>query len=274
MTADTKPALIVTGASSGIGRELARVAAPEFAAVLLIARSEDALAALGKEIGGGDVAVDYLVTDLQEADAGERVEAKLALLGWHGEVLINAAGFGLLGNAWTLARAAEMEMVDVNVRALTELTLRLLPGMIARRRGGVINIGSTAGYAPGPGMAIYYASKAYLRSFTDALHHETRGTGVTMTSISPGPVETGFARRAGAGATLLFTVQPRLNARQVAEAGWRGFRSGRRLVVPGSFNWLMATFSGAMPTGVLLRMVARMQKTKTPKDLPAKVPPT
>ena len=121
-------------------------------------------------------------------------------------------------------------------------------------------------------MAIYYASKAYVRSFTDALHHETKGTGVTVTGISPGPVETGFASRAGAGQTLLFTVQPRLDARRVAEVGWRGFRRGQRLVVPGPFNWLMATFSGAMPTGMLLGMVARMQETKTPKDLPAKVP--
>lgn len=274
MEADTKPALIVTGASSGIGRALAEVAALEFPAVLLVARTDEVLAAAAREIGDSGTAVEYLAADLGEAGAAGRVEAKLAALGWHCDVLVNAAGFGLLGNAWELSRDEQMAMIDLNIRALAELTLRFLPGMVARRHGGVINVGSTAAYAPGPGMAIYYASKAFVRSFTDALHHETRGTGVTITGLNPGPVDTGFARRAGAGETLLFMAQPRLGTRRIAELGWSGFRRGRRVVVPGMANWLLATFAGAVPTGALLDMVARMQRTKTPKELPAKVPPS
>jgi uncharacterized protein len=168
------------------------------------------------------------------------------------EVLVNSAGYGLYGPAAKLDRAQQLGMLDVNARALTDLTLRFLPGMLARGRGGVINVGSLSGYLPGPRMALYYASKAYVRSFSDALYAELSGTGVMVTAVNPGPVRTDFFRRANAHETLLSKFVSRLDAPDVARAGWRAFKAGRREVMPGLLNRVLATGMMIMPRSVVL----------------------
>ena len=148
------------------------------------------------------------------------------------DVLVNSAGLGLFGPAAEIDRVEQMQLLDVNVRALTELTLRFLPGMVRRGRGGVFNVGSIAGYMPGPYMAMYHASKAYVRSLSAALAAEVTGTGVTVTNLSPGIVRTPFFDRIPIRHTRLFKLLPRSNVTATAEAGWRGFRAGKRLVIP------------------------------------------
>jgi short-subunit dehydrogenase len=249
---EPQPAIVVTGASSGIGREFARMAAGEGAYLLLTGRSQEALAELVGELTARGARAVSLPLDLADPDAGERIEAALYEHGLYCDVLVNSAGYGLYGPAAELDRAQQLSMLDVNARALTDLTLRFLPGMLARRRGGVINVGSLSGYLPGPRMALYYASKAYVRSFSDALYAELSGTGVMVTAVNPGPVRTDFFRRANAHETLLSKFVSRLDAPDVARAGWRAFKAGRREVMPGLLNRVLATGMMIMPRSVVL----------------------
>ncbi len=255
-----KPAIVVTGAASGIGRELARLAARDGAFMLLVDRTEAALDEAVAELRAGSADAEALCVDLTSREAPARVESALAARGLHCDVLINSAGFGLFGPAAEIARAEEIELIDVNIRVLTELTLRMLPGMIARRRGGVINLGSVTGYVPGPNMALYYASKAYVNSFSAALATELAGSGVTVTCLAPGVVRTPFFERATVGKTRLFKLAPRANVADVAAAGWRGFKSGKRLVIPRVMDRIIAGASSLMPSGALLWLVARLQR--------------
>lgn len=246
------PAIVVTGASSGIGREFARVAAQDGSFILLVGRSQAPLDELTAELSARGVPTASLSVDLSEAGATERIETALAQRGLYCDVLINSAGFGLYGAAVDLDRAAQLAVLDVNARALTDLTLRFLPGMVARRRGGVINVGSLSGYVPGPRMALYYASKAYVRSFSDAMHVELSGTGVTVTSVNPGPVRTDFFRRADAHESGMSKLVPRLDASYVARAGWRAFKAGRREVMPGFLNRVIAVSATIAPRSIVL----------------------
>jgi short-subunit dehydrogenase len=203
-----KPGIIVTGASSGIGRELARVAARESSVIVLLGRSQKALDDLLAELRGVAVEAYAFAIDLTGQDAGQQIENKLSDIGVYCDVLVNSAGFGVFGAADETDRELHLKLIDVNIRALTELTLRFLPGMIARRRGGVLNIGSVTGYVPGPNMSTYFASKAYVNSFTAALAAEVSGTGVTVTCLSPGFVRTAFFERCARGQTRLFKIAP------------------------------------------------------------------
>ena len=256
-------AVIVTGASGGIGREIAKVAAREGGPVVLIARSVDALADAAEDVrsAGGEPFV--LALDLTRPDASTEVERFLATQGLACSVLVNNAGYGLLGPAATLPRNDQLGIIDLNVRALVDLTLRFLPGMVARRAGGVVNLGSVASFLPGPYMALYYASKAFVRAFSEALSEEVRGTGITVTCVAPGPVATKFLARAGAGRARLFRILPKVTAEMVAENAWRGFRQGRRMVVPGVIATLSAFLGSHLPRGVTLPVVARLQRGRT-----------
>ena len=256
------PAIVVTGASSGIGRALARVAAGEGSFMLLIGRSVAPLRELAAELSRRGVQADCLHVDLTRADAGGLIETALRERRLHCDILINSAGFGLHGSVLHLDREEQLAILDVNARVLTELTLRFLPGMAARHRGGVINVGSLAGYVPGPGMALYYASKAYVRSFSDAVHAELQGSGVTMTSLNPGPVRTDFFRRADAGETRMSKLVSRLDASDVAEAGWRGFKAGRREVIPGVLPRAIAALTRIAPRSMALAVSERMLRNR------------
>jgi uncharacterized protein len=226
-----RPAIVVTGASSGIGREIVRVAAREGTFMLLLGRSLPALEELVAELRAQGAQAAALSIDLSDPEAGDHIERTLSDLGLYCDVLVNSAGFGLFGAAAELDRAEQLNLLDVSARALTDLTLRFIPGMVMRERGGVLNVGSLTGFTPGPQMAVYYAAKNYVQTFSAALATELANTGVTVTCMCPGPLRgtAFFDRCTTVGHTRLSKIMPRSNARQAAEAGWRRFNRRRRV---------------------------------------------
>jgi short-subunit dehydrogenase len=257
-----KPAIVVTGASSGIGRDLARIAAREGSFMVLVGRSQAALEEVAAELISGGAQALALGLDLADPDAGDRIESELRARDLYCDVLVNSAGFGLFGLAAEIDRAEQLKLLDVNARALTDLTLRFLPGMVARGRGGVLNVGSITGYMPGPKMALYFASKAYVRSFSAALAAELAGSGVTVTCLAPGVVRTAFFERCAVGHTRLFKIAPRSNADATAAAGWRGFRAGKRVVIPRLVNRMIASLCIVLPDRALARLIFALQRPR------------
>ncbi|MGH6805287.1 MAG: SDR family NAD(P)-dependent oxidoreductase [Ensifer adhaerens] len=257
---EIRPAVVVAGASRGIGRAIAKVAAREKRPVVLVARSHDDLAASANEVRQAGSEAFMLELDLFSPDASARLADFLTANNLCCDVLVNSAGYGLRGAATTLPIPDQLGIIDLNIRALTDLSLHFLPEMVARGRGGVLNLGSIAGFMPGPNMALYYASKSFVRSFSEALHQELRGTGVTVTCVAPGPVSTEFLQRSGADRVPLFKVLPRLDADYVAERAWRGFKSGRRLVVPGLSAKLAAFAAAWLPSAIMLPLIGRLQR--------------
>ena len=255
-----RPAVVVIGASRGIGREIAKVAARERSVVVLVARSTEGLAAAADDVqeAGGEAFTFEL--DLLANDASQRLEKFLVTHGLVCDVLVNSAGYGLRGAAIALPIDDQLGMIDLNIRALSDMTLRFLPEMVRRGRGGVLNLGSVASFTPGPYMALYYASKGFVRTFSEALHQEVRKTGVTVTCVAPGPVSTEFLERSGANQTALFKILPKLDSKVVAERAWRGFRSGRRLVVPGFSSKLAAFTAALLPSAALLPLIGYLQR--------------
>lgn len=254
---------VITGASSGLGVEFARLAAADGYSTLLVARRHDRLNALAgtlehrygtsSSVLAADLAdpadVDRLITRLEAEDVG---------------LLINNAGFGLLGR-FPDQPAAEVEsMLAVNVTALTRLTRAVLPRMTSRDRGMVLNVASMAAFQPGPMMAAYYASKAYVLSLSEALWAEMEGSGVTVTALCPGLVPTEFQARAGMDSlkALRSAMVPRLDPASVAHAGYRGVKAGRRVVIPGAAYRLMAALRGVMPRRAVLSSIRRLQDSR------------
>lgn len=255
-----RPAVVVVGASRGIGRAIAEVAARDGATVVLVARSEEDLAAVAAELRKADREAFVFALDLMAEDANRRLEAFLSENSLFCDVLVNSAGYGLRGSAAVLPVDDQLGIVDLNIRALAALTLCFLPDMVARGRGGVINLGSVASFTPGPFMALYYASKGFVRSFSEALYEELHRTGVTVTCVAPGPVATEFLQRSGANRTALFKVLPKLDSDYVAECAWRGFKARRRLVVPGLSSKLAVLITTLLPSALLLPLVGRLQR--------------
>lgn len=250
-----RPVALVTGASAGIGRELARVLAPDHD-LILTARRADELHALAAELKP-QAACHVIPSDLAgPAGPGQLADA-ITAAGLTVDVLVNNAGFGDHGPFIAADQAKLLRMIQVNVTALTELTGRLLPGMVARGRGKVLNVGSVAGFQPGPLMAVYYATKAYVNSLSEALHSELAGTGVTVTCLAPGPTASEF--RAVAGITKGFSVAQGMTARAVAEMGVAAMKAGRPMVVPGFRNRLMLFGERFLPRTVVTRAVKWMQ---------------
>jgi uncharacterized protein len=253
--------VLITGASAGIGAALARVFAAHGHEVALVARREAQLAALADEIAAtGAPRPTVLAVDLEQRDAVRAIGDSLAARGLEPSHVVNNAGFGLLGPAVALDRAEQLAMIDVNVRALTELSLAFVESL-KRRRGGILNVASLAGFLPGPGMAVYYASKAYVVSLSEALHHELAAAGVRVTTLCPGPVPTGFQARAGIGAGRTSGLLT-LSAEEVARAGYRGLMRGRRLAVPGWGNKVVIGLLRLVPHGPLLAMTNRAQERR------------
>jgi uncharacterized protein len=255
-------AALITGASGGIGEELARLMAADGSDLVLVARSRERLQALADELGSSHrITARVVAKDLSEPAAPQEIFSELASEGIEIETLINNAGFGSYGLFTETDLAHELDLLEVNVVALTHLTKLFLPGMIARRRGYVMNVASTAAFQPGPLMAVYYASKAYVLSFSEALSNETAGTGVVVSALCPGPTETGFVAAAGMEQSKLFE-RGAMTAREVAEAGYRGLLAGKRLVIPGRRNSLIARTVGLMPRGLVLKAVRRIQEQR------------
>jgi short-subunit dehydrogenase len=254
-----QPVTLITGASAGIGTALAHTFAAHGHTLLLVARRESRLAALADAIAAkGHPKPFFLPIDLGRTDAVERLGDVMVMLGLEPEIVVNNAGFGLLGAAAALDHAEQLAMVDLNVRALTELSLAFVEGL-ERRRGGILNVASVAGFLPGPRMAVYHATKAYVLSFSEALHHELAPRGVRVSVLCPGPVPTEFQARAGISATGSPSWLT-LSADEVAEAGYRGLEAGRRVVVPGFGNRLVTAFTRFVPRPLLLNATDRHQR--------------
>lgn len=250
---------LITGASSGIGRELAELFAADGADVVLVARSEGKLARLARTLReryGASARV--LRKDLSAPGAGTELFEDLNDAGVRVDVVVNNAGFGARGSVASLEVERQLDMIRVNIEALTALTRLFLPGMLERGRGGVLNVASTAGFQPGPYLAVYYATKAYVLSFTEALAEEVAGSGVTVTCLAPGPTHTGFAAEADMQETRLFRLGA-MGAETVARAGYRGLRAGKVLVVPGPHNRLGAVLVRFAPRALVRKVTKYLQ---------------
>ena len=252
-----KPVVLITGASSGIGSALAKVFAvhqPEHGHELaLVARRQDRLEALADEIAAtGRPRPTVFTADLERRDAASIIAAELSSQGLEPAFVVNNAGFGLRGAAAVLSRDEQLAMIDVNVRALTELSLMFIDS-VARHRGGILNVASLAAFLPGPGMAVYYASKAYVLSFSEALHRELSDSGVRVTALCPGPVPTEFQARAGMG-RVPGARALELSAERVAQIGYDAFMAGQRVVIAGIGNRIVVSLMRLVPNAMILRL--------------------
>ena len=253
----TERVTLITGASSGIGAELARVFSSHKHRVALVARRTDRLTALAAEITAiGGPAPIVITCDLEQHDAGDQIAAALAAADVEVDYVVNNAGFGMFGRAIELDRAKQLNMIAINVRTLTDLSLRFSDSLI-RNKGGILNLSSIAGFLPGPGMAVYYASKAYVLSFTEALHQELGPKGVRVTALCPGPVPSGFQDRAGfkPGVDSMILNVP---AADVARLGYAGLMANKRMVAPGLVK-MVPVLLRLFPRGFIASAVARLQ---------------
>ena len=243
----TERVTLITGASAGIGAELARVFAMNGHRVAMVARRADRMRVVADEIAASGAADPIVIAcDLEQHDASDQIAAVLAAEGVEVEYVINNAGFGLFGRAIDLDRSAQLGIIDVNVRAMTDLSLRFSDQLI-RHRGGILNVSSIAGFLPGPGMAVYYASKAYVLSFSEALRCELAPRGVRVTALCPGPVPSEFQARAGFEPGFDSAIL-NVSTANVAKAGYRGLMANKRAVLPGF---------GIKAVPVLLRLFPR-----------------
>jgi short-subunit dehydrogenase len=255
-----QPVTLVTGASSGIGAALAQVFAEHGHEVALVARREPQLSAVADAIaGGGSKRPHVIAIDLARSDSPARIAHELLARGLEPAIVVNNAGFGLYGPAAELDRARQLEMIDVNVRTLTDLSLRWAESVI-RHKGGILNVASVAGFLPGPGMAVYYATKAYVLSFSQSLHRELKPRGVRVTALCPGPVRTEFQRRSGMSDKLPRPL--RESAEKVAREGYEGFVRGRAVVVPGFANKFVTSMPRVLPRGLLAALVEATQRPR------------
>jgi hypothetical protein len=249
---------LITGASAGIGTELARVFAANAHKVVLVARRADRLNALAAEIvAAGGTAPIVISCDLSRPDAGDTIAAALEAANVEVEYLVNNAGYGKFGQAIEMDRGEQIGIIDVNIRTLTDLTLRFAPSLI-RLRGGLLNVASIAGFLPGPGMAVYYASKAFVLSFTEAMHFELGHKGVRVTALCPGPVPSEFQSRAGFEPGLDSAVL-KVSAADVAKAGYAGLMANQRAVLPGLGIKIVPFLLRFFPRGFVLGAVGRLQ---------------
>src|SRR5436305_13698526 len=249
---------LITGASSGLGAEYAKLFAADKTDLVLVARRRDRLETLARELRAAHgVRAEVVAVDLAAAEGPGRVVEEVGRLGVQIDFLVNNAGFGASGAFAELELAKELEMIQLNVTSLVALTRALLPPMIARRSGRILNIGSTAGFPPGPFMAVYYASKAFVNSFTEALWYELRGTGVTATVSCPGATATEFADVAGSSRSLLFRLGAASPA-TVARQGYRAMMKGKPMVIHGLKNKLTVQSLRISPRAVARAIAASL----------------
>ena len=257
----TERVTLITGASAGIGTELARVFASNGHRVALTARREDRLIALATEIAAaGGAAPIVIPCDLQQVDAGDKIATALATEGVEVEYVVNNAGFGLFGLAIKRDRVQQLDIIALNIRALTDLSLRFSDQLI-KNRGGILNLASVAGFLPGPGMAVYYASKAYVLSFTEALRAELAPQGVRVTVVCPGPVPSEFQARAGFAPGFDSTILNVMPA-EVARQAYRGLMANKRAVLPGLGIKMVPLLLRLFPRSFILAAVAAFQLRK------------
>lgn len=250
----SRPATLITGASSGLGAEFARACARRGDELVLVARRQDRLDALAAELGP---AAQVIAADLATPDAPYRLAAEVEHRGLFVHTLINNAGFGLAGRFAELPFDRQREMLAVNVDALTALTHLFLTTMRDRKGGAILNVASTAAFQPGPGIAVYFATKSYVLSFSEALHQEMKGTGIAVSALCPGPTATEFGAVAGMSGKRfqLFSA----DTASVVAAGLRGLAKNKAIVVPGAMNKLTAQSSRVIPRAAMRRIVAALK---------------
>jgi short-subunit dehydrogenase len=254
-----KQTALITGASSGIGLDLAHLFAEDGHDVVLVARSEDKLRALAEElVTKHGIAAHVVVADLTKAEAPREVFERAPAV----DILVNNAGFGTSGKFAETDLRAELDMIQVNIAALTHLTKLFLPPMLQRGRGRILNVASTASFQPGPLMAVYYATKAYVLSFSDAIGEELRGTGVTVTALCPGPTATGFQKTAELGTEALLKIMRPVSSMDVARAGYRALMRGKRVEVPGMKNKLGVQSIRITPRALATKVVRALQERR------------
>lgn len=258
---------LITGASKGIGEAFAQLLAEAGYRLVIVARNEGELNRVaGVLTSKCETSVLPIGLDLCEPYAGAALAKELQGRELVPDVIVNNAGFGLNGPAADLPLDAQLAMIDVNVRVLTDLSLRFLPALIAGEgHRGIINVASLSSYMPGPNMAVYHATKAYVLSFSEALAAEVKGAGVTVTAVCPGPVPTGFQATAGIEELRAYQWAPKRNARYVAQAGWHGFLRNDRVVLPGVETRLTAYVSRVTPHRLLVPLVRSALDLRKPR---------
>ena len=249
-----RPVTLITGASAGLGVEFARQCAARGEALALAARRRDRLEALAGNLSGE---AHVFAADLSLPDSAAALVNAVEAEGLAIETLINNAGFGLAGKFANLPLERQREMIDLNVRTLTELCGLVLPAMLERGRGAILNVASTAAFLPGPNMAVYYATKAYVLSFTEALHHELRGSGIKVSCLCPGPTESEFSDVAGSKSPALERIK--VPAAPVVRAGLEGLDRNKAVVVPGFPNKVTAQAHRFLPRSTIRSMVGRIK---------------
>ncbi len=254
--------VLITGASSGIGLELAKCFAADHCRLILVARNTEALEALARELRQThQIEVHVLTADLSRPESPQRIFTELTAQNIAVDILVNNAGFGANGAFAEIALPRQLEMLQVNITALTELTGLFLPGMIQRQRGGILNVGSVAGFQPGPGMMVYYATKAFVLSFTEALAEELQGSGLKVSVLCPGPTESNFGNVAR-GKKVRNMKTSKMTSAAVAAYGHHAFRQGKVTAVPGLQNKIFVQLNRILPR-VFPRKIVKLYNRTT-----------
>lgn len=252
--------VLITGASGGIGYELAKLFSRDHFDLVLVARSGDKLGQVANELQPHGVKVKTIPLDLSSSSAPKSVFHELQRENVEVDILVNNAGFGIHSEFAQMPESEILGQIDLNIRALTELTRLFLPSMIARHDGKIMNVASVAGFQPGPLMAVYYATKAYVISFSEAIANEVQGSGVRVTCFCPGATHTGFAKRATIEESRLFNFGA-MSSERVALDGYRALMKGRTLAISGTHNWLIAQSTRFAPR----KMVTAVSRWVTEK---------
>ena len=248
-----RPVALITGASAGLGVDFARQLSARGHRLVLVARRRDRLEALAAELGNARA----VAMDLAAPGAAARLLADVAKAGEQVEMLVNNAGFGLRGLVAELDAARQREMIDLNIGALTDLCRAVAPQMVARRSGSILNVASTAAFQPGPGMAVYFATKAFVLSFTEALHEELKPHGVKVTALCPGPTRTEFGSVAGFTSDRFDRLS--MDSGPVVEAGLKGLDHNRAIVITGTLNKIIAQSPRFAPRSVVRRIAGALK---------------
>lgn len=251
---------LITGASGGLGYEFAKLFAQNGYNLGLVARSKDKLAQLANELEGKHrISVKVLAKDLSDPASPDEIYAELQQESIPIEVLVNNAGFATYGFFAETDLAKELQMMQLNMGTLTHLTKLFLPNMLARKRGRILNVASTAAFQPGPLMTVYYATKAYVLSFSEALANELDGTGVTVTALCPGPTQTGFQARASMEDSKLVSGGL-MDTETVAKIGYQGLMKGKVIVIPGLTNKALSLLPRFLPRTLVTQIVRKAQE--------------
>jgi len=258
---DTKTFTLITGASSGIGYDLTRIAAADGKNLILVARSADKLNRLAEDLRKNKtIEIFIFAVDLVKEAGVKKLISDIKSADLTVDTLINNAGFGDFGDFAKADLQKNMDMIQLNISALTELTHTFAQGMLKAGKGKVLNVASTAAFMPGPGMAVYYAGKAYVLSFSEALARELKGSGVTVTTLCPGPTETNFAAAAGLGKSLLHRMLAPATSNRVAKAGYKAMLKGKTIEIPGFTNKLSALTPRFSPRSLVRNMIYGIHK--------------